>query len=82
MTKPKSTIRDVAIKAGVAVSSVSRVLNNHPSASESMIRRVQGAVTELDFRPNPAAKSNAFTYLIHLSIQSIVMEYSQFFQLV
>jgi LacI family transcriptional regulator len=57
MTKPKSTIRDVAIKAGVAVSSVSRVLNNHPSASESMIRRVQGAVTELDFRPNPAAKS-------------------------
>ena len=57
MTKPKSTIRDVAIKAGVAVSSVSRVLNNHPSASESMIRRVQGAVTELDFRANPAAKS-------------------------
>lgn len=55
-SKP-STIRDVATAAGVAVSSVSRVLNNHPHVSDDLRARVETAARTLGYRPNYVAHS-------------------------
>lgn len=58
MTKNRQvTIHDVAKKAGVAVSSVSRVLSNHPDVSIDMKRRVEDAARELGYSPDPVAQS-------------------------
>lgn len=51
-----TTIRDVAAKAGVGLATVSRVLNNSPLVSPSTRERVQAAIAELNFTPNPTAR--------------------------
>lgn len=51
------TARAVAEHAGVAISSVSRVLNDHPDVSDGMRERVLRAVAELEYRPNLLAQS-------------------------
>jgi LacI family transcriptional regulator len=52
----RSNIRDVAARAGVAVKTVSRVLNGHPYVSADTRARVEEAMKELDFRPSVAAR--------------------------
>lgn len=52
----RSNIRDVAAKAGVAVKTVSRVLNGHPYVSADTKARVEDAMRALDFRPSVAAR--------------------------
>jgi LacI family transcriptional regulator len=52
----RSNIRDVAAKAGVAVKTVSRVLNGHPYVSADTKARVEAAMQDLDFRPSIAAR--------------------------
>lgn len=52
----RSNIRDVAARAGVAVKTVSRVLNGHPYVSADTRERVEKAMRELDFRPSVAAR--------------------------
>lgn len=51
------TIHDVARRAGVAVSSVSRVLSDHPDVSESMRVKVRAAADELGYTPDLVARS-------------------------
>jgi LacI family transcriptional regulator len=51
------TIHEVARLAGVSASSVSRALNGHPNVSPRLRQRVEAAVRELDYRPNPAAQT-------------------------
>jgi LacI family transcriptional regulator len=51
------TIRDVAARANVAFSSVSRVLSGHPDVSEKMRVRVTTAATELGYKPDFLAQS-------------------------
>lgn len=53
------TIRDVAKQAGVSVATVSRVLNNHPSASKKARLAVQNAVQQLGYHPNANAQALA-----------------------
>ncbi len=50
------TIRDVAQKAGVGVSTVSRVLNGRPDVSEETRRKVMSVVEEFGFVQNGNAK--------------------------
>lgn len=57
--KSKVTIYDVADHAGVAISTVSRVLNNSTDVSEPTRMRVLKAIDELQFRPDRTAKSLA-----------------------
>jgi LacI family transcriptional regulator len=52
----RSNIRDVAALAGVAVKTVSRVLNNHPYVAVDTRARVEEAMRSLDFRPSIAAR--------------------------
>ena len=51
------TMKEVAEVAGVAMSSVSRVLSGHPDVSPGMRARVMAAVDELRYRPNLLAQS-------------------------
>jgi LacI family transcriptional regulator len=53
-TKP--SIREVADRAGVAISSVSRVLSEHPDVSARMREVVLAAVDDLGYRPNVLAQ--------------------------
>jgi LacI family transcriptional regulator len=50
-------MREVAELAGVGMSSVSRVLSNHPDASKEMRARVMEAVERLGYKPNLLAQS-------------------------
>ena len=52
-----ATIRDVAKLAGVAVSTVSKVINKYPNVSEETAARVNKAIEELKFTPNVVAAS-------------------------
>jgi LacI family transcriptional regulator, galactose operon repressor len=51
------TIREVADRAGVSVSTVSRVLNQYPFVSDDARARVLAAMATLDYRPDVAAQS-------------------------
>jgi DNA-binding LacI/PurR family transcriptional regulator len=53
------TIREVANLAGVAVGTVSRVVNNRPDVNPKLRERVQRALKELNYRPNAHAQSLA-----------------------
>lgn len=49
------SIKDVAAKAGVAISTVSKVLNGYPGVSEKTKKKVEEAARELKFVPNSIA---------------------------
>ena len=55
----KITIYEVAQRAGVAISTVSRVLNNSPNVSEKTKNKVNEAISELNFRPQVSARKLA-----------------------
>jgi LacI family transcriptional regulator len=52
-----ATIHDVARAAGVSIATVSRVLNGNARVSAESCQRVLAATAELDYWPNPAARS-------------------------
>lgn len=47
----------MAERAGVAVGTVSRVLNGHPSVTAEIRARVEAVIKELGYRPDPFARS-------------------------
>lgn len=51
------SIKDVAKQAGVAISTVSKVLNGYPNVSEETKRKVNEAIEELNFVPNAVASA-------------------------
>jgi LacI family transcriptional regulator len=53
------TLEDIAKKAGVSRSTVSRVVNNHPNVSEDVRKRVQKLIKDTGYRPNAAARTLA-----------------------
>ena len=48
-------MREVAALAGVSLKTVSRVVNREPGVSPELVRKVERAATQLDFRPNLTA---------------------------
>lgn len=51
------TMHDVSARAGVSLSTVSRVLNDHATVNPEMRDRVLRAIEELGYRPNLAART-------------------------
>lgn len=64
----KSSIHDVAKRAGVSIKTVSRVINNEPNVRDNTRAVVQKAIKELNYRPNASARSlkGRRSYLIGL----------------
>lgn len=50
-----ATIKDVAKKAGLSVSTVSRYLNNHPYISDDKREKIRKAMVELNYTPSSVA---------------------------
>ena len=57
MPNPPITIRDVAREAGVAVGTVSRVLNGSGPVSPATAERVRGVMARLGFAPSEAGRA-------------------------
>ena len=57
MARKPVTITDVARKARVSVSTVSRVINNSLPVSETLRKRVEKAMAELNYQPNLMARN-------------------------
>lgn len=55
----RPTLADVAARAGVSKTAVSLALNDRPGSrlSADAVRRIKEAAQELNYRPNPAARS-------------------------
>ncbi len=73
------TIRDVANKAGVSVTTVSRVLNGKDDISEATIQKVLAIVQELGYASSLAARGmrSHRTNLIGLILHDVASLYSQ-----
>ena len=52
-----ATLRDVAERANVSMRTVSNVVSGYQHVSERMRARVLAAIDELDYRPNPVART-------------------------
>src|ERR1700722_19433548 len=55
-TGGRPTMKDVASRAGVALKTVSRVVNSEPGVTPETAGRVLGAIEELGFRRNESAR--------------------------
>lgn len=68
----RPTIMDIANAAGVSFKTVSRVLNDNPRVATDLRERVLKAASELNYRPNVAARSLASdrNYAIAMLISS------------
>lgn len=51
------TIADVAARAGVSLSTVSRALNGNPTVDPALVAKVQDAAAALDYTASPVARS-------------------------
>ncbi|MGL5347775.1 MAG: LacI family DNA-binding transcriptional regulator [Peptostreptococcaceae bacterium] len=51
------TIKDIAKKCGVGVSTVSRAINNHPEISEDTKNKIMEVIKESNFIPNNSARN-------------------------
>lgn len=73
MQSKNITIQDVAERAGVSISTVSRVINQNYPVKESTREKVDSAIKELNFTPNLLARSliQNKTFTIGIIIPSI-----------
>ncbi|MCR5878626.1 LacI family DNA-binding transcriptional regulator [Phenylobacterium sp. J367] len=62
------TIHDVARRAGVSPMTVSRVINGEKNVREATREAVNAAIRDLNYQPNPAARSLAGADLIRLGL--------------
>jgi LacI family transcriptional regulator len=51
------TIADVAVRAGVGIATVSRVINDSPRVTDATRERVRAAIVDLDYRPSTSARA-------------------------
>ncbi|WP_036487812.1 LacI family DNA-binding transcriptional regulator [Myxosarcina sp. GI1] len=73
MSKQKVTIQDIARKAGVSHSTVSRALRDNPLISLKMRTKIQQLAREMKYTPNSVARSlqNQRTHTIGVVVTSI-----------
>jgi LacI family transcriptional regulator len=67
MAKRRATIGDVASLAGVSIKTVSRVVNREPNVRASTQEKVESAIANLGYRPNPSAQ-NLASHRSHLIV--------------
>ena len=63
-----ATIKDVARKAGVSAMTVSRVVNGRSNVRETTRAEVNAAISELNYMPNPHARSLAGMHPVRIGL--------------
>ena len=71
-------INDIAKKAGVSVSTVSRVFNNRPYVKEEIRRRVLDIAVEMDYNPKAIAKKDTISIVVSGPRSLMVNNYEYF----
>jgi DNA-binding LacI/PurR family transcriptional regulator len=71
------TIKDVADRSGVAISTVSKVLNGYPNVSEKTRQAVNDAIQELHYVPNAIAAALSSKTRIRIALVINSVEQSQ-----
>jgi LacI family transcriptional regulator len=83
-TRRRPTMRDVAIRAGVSLKTVSRVVNAEPGVSAALAGRVRAAISELGFRPNAGAsnlrRADGKTSTVGLLLQDVANPFASALQ--
>ena len=71
------TLKDIAKRTGLALSTISMALNNHPHINSETKKLVRQTADELNYRPHPAARALAKkkTSLIGLVIQNVMSSF-------
>ena len=75
-----SSIKDVARHAGVAISTVSKVLNGYPNVSDATKKKVNKSIDELHFVPNTIAatlsskQAGRVAMLINIAMKTPVID--------
>jgi LacI family transcriptional regulator len=66
--KKKYTIKDIALISGVSIGTVDRVLHNRGKVSKAAFEKVNAALKEFDYSPNPIARTlkNNIIYCIDI----------------
>jgi len=80
MSKPLSTIYDVANRAGVSISTVSRVLNSPGKVQELTRKAVLSAMDELAFIPKAEAIARARKHLYRIGVITPFLTEASFVQ--
>jgi LacI family transcriptional regulator len=67
-------MKDIAKDLGLSIITISKVLRNHPDVGDETRERVLARVKELDYCPNPAARSlvTGRTYLVGLIVPDLL----------
>ena len=60
MAFDKIRIKDIALRAGVSVGTVDRVLHKRPNVSKKALEKVEKALEEMDYEPNVYASALAY----------------------
>lgn len=60
-----SKINDIALKAGVSPSTVSRVFNNRPYVKEEIRRHVLNIAVEMDYSPKATARRDTISVIVN-----------------
>ena len=70
MDSGKIRIKDIAVRAGVSVGTVDRVLHERPNVSPKALAKVKKALEEMDYKPNVYASALAYnkTYRFYILI--------------
>ena len=63
-----ATIHDIAKLAGCSVSTVSRVLNNHPYVSDKKRQEIKGIMKELGYIPNTQARHLSYGKTLNIGV--------------
>ena len=77
-----TNIKDIALHCGVAISTVSRVLNDHPDVSEETREKVRRAVNELHYIPNTSARNLVRTSYVLAQISAAPKYWNLYAQIV
>ncbi|CAB4929365.1 unannotated protein [freshwater metagenome] len=80
INRPRPTIREVAALSGTSIKTVSRVLNGVSTVDPALVKRVNKAIKELNYRPNVTAgnlrRVNGRTNTIGLLLKDIANPFS------
>lgn len=65
-----ATIKDIAVKAGVGLGTVSRVLNDSPRVSDETREKVMRAIAEMNYVPSAAARGLSLGKTLNIAVMA------------